>query len=145
MKYALIILLNQDKSRVLMQLKDRSIYAEKYNFPGGKIRTGKESIAEGALRELQEETGVMPWHVKNLKWLGTLMLPHDCRVGHENEIADLTFYAAKIDESLPCQQPGETEPLEWKSIDSLDEMQKANTLAGGGELQYFLAEALRAL
>ena len=38
MQYTLNIIFNQDKTKVLMQLKDRSIYAGKYNIPGGKMQ-----------------------------------------------------------------------------------------------------------
>ena len=145
MNYALNILLNPDKSKVLMQLKDRSIYAGKYNFPGGKLQLNHETMRNGALRELNEETGVTPDQIPDFQWLGTLTIAHDCQPGREDRNATLIFFAATIDETIPKQQPGETEPLEWRPVNTINQMAEQGMLAGNGELPYFLGEALRAL
>ena len=50
MQYTLNIIFNQDKTKVLMQLKDRSIYAGKYNFPGGKMQE-QDKIGRASCRE----------------------------------------------------------------------------------------------
>lgn len=144
MQYVLNILLNTTKTKVLMQLKDRTVYAGKWNFPGGKIEAG-ETEHEAALRELLEETGVTPDMVPGFTRLGKMTLDHDCRIGHESERCTLSFYAAAINETAPSQQPGETEELRWIPVRDLDDMYRDGTLAGDGELQRFLASAIAAV
>lgn len=147
MLYVLNIVLNKDCSHVLMQLKDRSIYAGKYNFTGGKVKP-LETHYDAALRELREETGITRTRAQTdgrFTWLGRLVIPHDCFKGHENDKATLDFFAVTIDEDIPKQQPGETEPLEWMPVENLLNLRHQNMLAGDGELEYFLGQAIRTL
>lgn len=53
------------------------------------------------------------------------------------------FYAGTVDEAVPAQQPGETEPLRWMTFDEIGRMRDKDMLAGNGEVDYFLRVARR--
>lgn len=48
-----------------------------------------------------------------------------------------------MDEAVPAQQPGETEPLRWMTFDEIGRMRDKDMLAGNGEVDYFLRVARR--
>lgn len=52
-----IIIINQDKDHILFCMRRKDPYLGLYNFVGGKIEPGEESLA-AAYRELEEETGI---------------------------------------------------------------------------------------
>lgn len=54
-----IIILNRDKDQILFCKRRKNPYLGLYNFVGGKIEAGEESLA-AAYRELEEETGISP-------------------------------------------------------------------------------------
>lgn len=56
-KYNCIVVFNQDKSKLLFCKRRKEPYQGLYNFVGGKVEKGEESI-DAACRELQEETGI---------------------------------------------------------------------------------------
>lgn len=53
----LIVVLNEEKTHLLMCLRQKNPYKGLYNFVGGKVTTNETSI-EGAYRELFEETNI---------------------------------------------------------------------------------------
>lgn len=53
----LIVVLNKEKTHLLMCLRQKNPYKGQYNFVGGKVTTSETSI-EGAYRELFEETNI---------------------------------------------------------------------------------------
>ena len=57
MKYTVCFLFTDNGNHVLMQRKDRTQFAGRYNGVGGKIEPG-EAPLEGARREIREETGL---------------------------------------------------------------------------------------
>lgn len=58
----------ENKNNVLMVKNKRGINKGFYNLPGGKINIDETNI-DGAIREVEEETGITP---KNLKSLGKI-------------------------------------------------------------------------
>ncbi len=56
-KYNLIMVLNQEKTKILMCHRSKKPYMGLYNLPGGKIEEN-ESHLESAYRELLEETNI---------------------------------------------------------------------------------------
>lgn len=56
-KYNCIALFNEDKSKILFCKRKKNPYLGLYNFVGGKVEPGEESM-DAAYRELYEETGV---------------------------------------------------------------------------------------
>ena len=146
MQYTLNIIFNQDKTKVLMQLKDRSIYAGKYNFPGGKMqKQDNNDLKQCAFRELLEETGVKPEDVPDMTWIGTIILPNGCTEGHLDEQSELGFFAMTVRQEIPKQQPGETEALQWCQVENVPKLRQLNLLAGDGELELFLNKAVKSM
>ncbi|KAI5843857.1 NUDIX hydrolase domain-like protein [Morchella snyderi] len=68
--YTLIVPVDVDSQRVLLGYKKRGFGEGKYNGFGGKVEPG-ETIAEGAIRELEEEACIK---AKNLPYHGILFL-----------------------------------------------------------------------
>lgn len=53
----IIVIFNQDKTKLLMCKRKKDPYKGKYNFVGGKIEPGEDHL-KAAYRELQEETNI---------------------------------------------------------------------------------------
>lgn len=53
----IIVIFNQDKTKLLMCKREKDPYKGKYNFVGGKIEPGEDHL-KAAYRELQEETNI---------------------------------------------------------------------------------------
>ena len=53
----IIVIFNQDKTKLLMCKRKKDPYQGKYNFVGGKIKPGEDHL-QAAYRELQEETNI---------------------------------------------------------------------------------------
>lgn len=142
MKYTVCFLFTDDGKRVLMQRKNRTQYAGRYNGVGGKIEPG-ETPLEGARREIREETGV---DIKNPLWLGTLILPKDCGLpgGEDNVECELHYFAGTVaDANMVSQQPGETEPLDWKQTAQV--LRHGVLTAGDGDVECFVGKGYREL
>ena len=56
-RYNLVIVLNQEKTHVLMCLRSKEPYTNLYNLLGGKIEED-EQVIDSAYRELYEESGI---------------------------------------------------------------------------------------
>ena len=79
-RYNLVMVLNQDESKVLMCYRSKNPYKGLYNLVGGKIDHGEEDLIS-AYRELFEETGIgkdqitlkplmdYKWHPVNMKMI----------------------------------------------------------------------------
>ena len=52
-----IVVFDQDKNNVLFCKRMKEPYKDLYNFPGGKVESGENSLS-AAYRELEEETGI---------------------------------------------------------------------------------------
>ncbi|KAJ2002468.1 hypothetical protein GGI04_003329 [Coemansia thaxteri] len=62
--YTLVFPLDSDNNRVLLGLKKRGFGCNKFNGFGGKVEA-TETIAEGAVRELVEESGLVATSMQN--------------------------------------------------------------------------------
>lgn len=133
-KYTICILF-KSKENILLIRKNKTIYKGLLNGIGGKIEPNETPI-EGAKREIFEETGMS--NIKNLTWLGTLILPYDCKTEQYQE-TELHFYTGIITE--PWQQQPNEEALELHNINKL----KPSQLAGNGNLKYFINRAYSAM
>ena len=151
-RYTVVVLLNKDGSKVLLQKKDRTAFVGKWNGVGGKIEDGEEPVA-GAYREIEEETSLKPSDIKNLTWLGTLTLPEQCDLDNPDLYPELWFFSGIVeDESLAVKPDTETEEIAWfkildnKKLVSLPPKAPFNPdLAGDGDLPYFIDSAKRLL
>lgn len=144
-KYTVIILLNNDGSKVLLQTKDRTAFAGMLNGTGGKIED-QESPIEGAFRELLEETSLQPKDLEHFEWLGTLTLPEQCDDQNPDKLPELWFFGGVVkDESLAHKPENETEPISWYMLDSDSRPITDMQTAGDGNLEYFIDRTRRIL
>ena len=56
-KLNVILVYNEDKSKILMCKREKEPYKGMFNLVGGKLEDGETEL-EGAYRELEEETGI---------------------------------------------------------------------------------------
>ena len=144
MKYSVCLLFDRTTHDLLLQKKDRTIFAGRYNGVGGKQDSRDEPMEICAKREIYEESGVN--RIKKFTWLGNLILPEDCVAGREGKPAQLYFYAGLIDKSDVKVMPGATEQLEFFPLTCFDGSGEfPHELAGDGDLAYFIHRAMRVL
>lgn len=120
----IIILYNQDYSKVLMCLRQKNPYKGLCNFVGGKLE-GNETRLESAYRELHEETGISPNQVE-LKEAMSFVYHH---LDYELFIA-----MGSVDEKTKVVS--EKHPLEW--IDVTENFEDRSRFAGDGNIQHML-------
>ncbi len=120
----IIILFNQDYSKVLMCHRQKDPYNGLYNFVGGKLENN-ETRLQSAYRELYEETGISPQQV-TLKEAMSFVYYH----------LDYELFVASgiINESVPLKS--EKNPLLWISTD--EDFEDRNKFAGDGNIQHML-------
>lgn len=151
-QYSVVVLLNGDGSKVLLQVKDRTIFAGKLNGVGGKIEYHEEP-AKGAMREIKEETTLTEDDIEDFTWLGNLVVPEAC--DDSNTIPELIFYSGKVKEEHKAHKaPDATEEVGWYELDNnnipVTHIELAGKimsmeLAGNGDLPYFIGTARRLL
>lgn len=146
MQYTVCLLLTPDLSQVLLQTKDRTQYSGRLNGVGGKMRP-HESAQDGAIREIYEETGLNQRQLDHVTWLGSLILPEDCaNIEKPESVCRLHFYTAiATHPELIQQQPGETEHIEFYTVNRVLSEDFQIVLAGDGDVQYFLRRAIKVL
>lgn len=136
--YTVCLLFNQEKTRLLLQKKEKTIYAGLFNGVGGKLEKN-ETPEECARREIKEETGISK--LSRLTWLGTLTLPNDCTYQNASPAeCVLHFYTAIMEE--PWTQLDDQERLKEFSV---PEALRHILLAGSGDLEYFIKQAAHTL
>ncbi len=120
----IVIVYNQDQSKVLMCLRQRDPYKGLYNFVGGKLE-GDETRLQSAYRELFEETGITSdqielqesmsfiyYHLNYELFIATGILRHEVDLVEENH------------------------PLEW--IDVTENFENRQRFAGDGNIQHMI-------
>lgn len=141
--YSVCFLFTADGSEVLLELKSKTGFAGRLNGVGGKIKPG-ETPFEGALREIQEETGLVS--IQNFTWIGTLSLPWNCEKpeipdnGLDDPACVLHYFAGIIPEGqIPRTPDGSDEPIRLYNMGNIvNRSIHDKTLAGNGDLQYFI-------
>jgi 8-oxo-dGTP diphosphatase len=99
--YNCIIILNKEKDKILFCKRMSDPYYGLYNFVGGKIEEGEESL-EAAYRELEEETGITKKH--------TTLQPFIDYVWHIQEIR-MEVYVGVLNKEIVLRE--EKHPLHW--------------------------------
>jgi mutator protein MutT len=109
MKQVTILFLRQD-NQLLLAMKKRGFGADKWNGVGGKVDPG-ETVEQAAIRECQEEIGVLP---RNIRQVGRLQFfdPTDASFHHDCFIFDATEWEG---------EPVETEEMrpQWFTIETI--------------------------
>lgn len=119
----LIVVLSASKSHVLMCLRQKEPYIEKYNFVGGKVLENETSL-EGAYRELFEETNISSNDID--------ISPLFTTTYHDGLI--LEVFSGIIEHTVEIIE--EANPLEWIRLDN-DFLN--DTYAGDGNVQHIIA------
>ena len=104
-KYNLIMVLNKEKTDLLMCFRTKDPYKGLYNLPGGKIDAGENHV-ESAYRELFEETGITKEDINLIKYIDYIWHP-------VNMSMDVTFGVLSEDVELV----EELHPLHWISLE----------------------------
>lgn len=138
MKYTVCILFDQGAHSVLLQKKSKTEFKGLLNGVGGKIELYEEPN-QCAARKIKEEVN-LDFKPEDLKWVGTLSLPHDCGTGRD-EVCTLFFFTAIVDNPALVRQM-EDEPVAWYDVDNIvDPRTLFPPLAGDGNLKYFIQQA----
>ena len=80
MKIVTLIFLRREQ-QLLLAMKKRGFGTGKWNGAGGKVEPG-ETIEQAAIRECQEEIGVMPHHLQKAGYIQFFM-PDDPEFEHQ--------------------------------------------------------------
>ncbi len=108
------------RGRMLLTLRDKSkpVYPDCWENTGGAVLAGETSL-EGALRELQEETGITP-NPPALRLLDTAW--------GASSAVDIYLYSMEGTAQIRLQ-PGETADYRWVSLEELECMMDAGLIA----------------
>lgn len=120
----IIVVYNQDHSKVLMCLRTKNPYKGLYNFVGGKLE-GDETRLESAYRELYEETGI------NEK---DITLQEGMRFIYTSLDYELFIAYGTLEKEVPLVV--EKNPLEWISVK--ENFLDKTRFAGDGNIQHIL-------
>ena len=103
---------------LLSKRHPNKIFGGMWECTGGAVLTGEDSLT-GAMREVKEETGIMP-NPDSFKCIGTIIA--------NNAIYDT--YVNIINPPIPVTVPqeGETVEFKWLTIDEIDEYVKSGII-----------------
>ncbi|MDD2376830.1 MAG: NUDIX domain-containing protein [Clostridia bacterium] len=133
-KYVVILLFNEDMSKILLMKRKKNPYIGLYNGIGGKIEEN-ESVFECCLRETIEEINV---HLMNPRLLVTCTYPESNKL-HKNSNIELNVMYDITEESE--FEENEEGTFEWLSTDFV--LNTNNKLiAGYGNVGLFTREIL---
>lgn len=147
--YTVCIVFNSRLESALMVRKGRTAFKGMLNGPGGAVEPDETPYA-GALREIQEETGLAQDDLQSLGLvrlvkLGELLVPEDCKV-HDGSACRLHYYAGAVKPGHESRIRPAEEPLEWIPADmAMHHRTDTHVFAGHGDLAYFAAAGYRAL
>ncbi|BCN28851.1 NUDIX hydrolase [Anaeromicropila herbilytica] len=122
--YNCIIILNQQKDRILFCKRACDPYLGLYNFVGGKIEEGEQSL-DAAYRELEEETGITR--------KDTVIRPFIDYVWHIQEIR-MEVYVGVLNKEIVLRE--EKHSLHW--LDFNHNFFDMNIFAGEGNIGHMV-------
>lgn len=143
-QYSVTFLFNENLTHVLLQRKMQTDFAGLLNGVGGAQRPEEDKF-QGAIRKIQDETGVTQDDIINFKYLGTLTLPYDCKTKTDTTCV-LHYFTGVVREEKPTPQMGKRELLEWHNVNYVQNTPVSladKQFAGNGDLQYFVHMALK--
>ncbi|RUP47611.1 NUDIX hydrolase domain-like protein [Jimgerdemannia flammicorona] len=116
--YTLVILHMQDEHKVLLGLKKRGLGVGKWNGFGGKVEPG-ETIEEGAIREMQEESSVLTPQLEKAGIVFNVLAGNP--IANEIHVFRATAFSGtpgESDEMIPCWFPIAEIPFEQMWIEA---------------------------
>lgn len=123
-----IVVFNQDKSKVLFCKRIKEPFKGKYNFVGGKVETGEDSV-NAAYRELEEETGITANDIKLFRLMDITYYQLDFV---------LELYVGTLREDVSLVE--EVNPLEWLALD--ENFADSDKFAGKQNIAHIINVAL---
>lgn len=120
----IIAVFNKEHTRVLMCYRRKDPYKGKYNFVGGKIKDGEDSLS-AAYRELQEETGITS---------ADITLKHFMDFSYYHYGLKLELYVGRLDKDMPVY--GEENELFW--IPLTENFFDTDRFAGEGNIGHMI-------
>lgn len=149
-EYTVNFLFTSDLKNVLLIRKNRTAFKGKLNGVGGELNPGEQPL-RCALREIFEETGLKPENLieiddgRQLKWLGTLILPEDCKYG-AHDGCKLHYFAGLIRKNDENNLKPAEEALVLEPVQKVITATPGNLeYAGNGDLAYFVSAGIRTL
>lgn len=125
-KYNVIVIFNQDKTKILMCKRTKEPYQGMYNLVGGKIEKDGDGLHE-AYRELEEETAI----TKN-----DVILFHFMNIDYIAFSKSLEVYYGVLNKDVNLIE--EVNALEW--VDIHDNFFDMNKYAGEGNIGHIMEE-----
>ncbi|CUH93340.1 NUDIX hydrolase [Herbinix luporum] len=122
--YNCIIVLNKEKDRILFCKRMKDPYEGLYNFVGGKIEEGEDSLA-AAYRELYEETGITDKDI--------ILYPFMDYIWHFQQIR-MEVYVGVLKNEVELQR--EKHPLCW--LDFSQDFFDMKLFAGEGNIGHMI-------
>lgn len=120
----IVIVFNQDESKVLMCHRQKNPYKGLYNFVGGKQKDN-ESDMEGAYRELYEETGISQSDIE---------LSYLYKTQYFIEKIELQVFFGTLNKDVQLKE--EAHPLLWMDLEQ--DFSDVNKFAGEGNIKHML-------
>lgn len=128
-KYNCIIVFNVNKDKILFCKRVKNPYKGLYNFVGGKVEAGEDSI-NAAYRELQEETGISRADIK----LCRLM---DITYYYQNFVLEL--FVGQLQDEIELME--EINPILWLSL--TEDFTDVSRFAGEQNIAHIVNVALK--
>lgn len=137
-KYTLTLILNQDKTKVLMCDHQK---LGKLNYVGGKIKP-EESVMEASYRELFEETGIKGEDTNGLYVFRHEVLDVFRKKGGSSPYSDFDMYISMGVLKHDVELKEEKNPLLWVDVNDIDTLIHAN---GYGQCYTYLVQGMEIL
>lgn len=128
-KYNCIVVFNENKSKILFCKRMKWPYKGLFNFVGGKVEDGEDSMS-AAYRELYEETGISGNDIRLFHFMDLTYYYQDYM---------LELYVGQL--STPKKIVEEINPLEWFSL--TEDFSDMERFAGEQNIAHIVYVALK--
>lgn len=126
MKTNIIVVFNQEETKILMCLRLKAPYQGLYNLVGGKLERGERSL-DAAYRELVEETEITKKDIE---------LSYVMNFQYYLSEIELQIFVGKLNKEVTVQE--EVNKLEWMSL--TENFFDTEKFAGDGNIGHILKQ-----
>ena len=154
--FVVALLFDEHLNDVVLVRRAREPFAGRHNGPGGEVEE-EETPLRATFREIREETGLTADNLttfpdgRKLLWLGTLAIPRnrkypEIRGDEADPPAKLHYYAGMMTpDARPRTMEERNVVLRFNVYDVTHHTPNHPWLAGNGNLEYFVREAISRL